>query len=329
MQTNISKIYKDKTILITGGTGYIGSCLTHALSKIDCNLKVLSGSSSSWIPETNNANMTLLYGDVSNFNLWSTILDDVDYIFHLASVDGINDYKREIEVNAMSMLHLINVCKSKGLSPKIVFSSSANIFGNVSSVPVNEEFPDKPASIWSIHKLLVEQYLKLYYYQFNINSVCLRLPNVYGIAPNKQTITRAVINKVIYKALNGENLFLYSNHNCIRDYIFIDDVISALLLAGGMEKDISKGQFYVIGSEEGKTISEAWKLISKKVSEKLGEEVIVEKDSTFKLTPMEMRNFIANTSSFNKVTGWNSEITFEKGIDLTVDAMWDSLHMHI
>ena len=48
MQTNISKIYKDKTILITGGTGYIGSCLTHALSKIDCNLKVLSGYSSSW-----------------------------------------------------------------------------------------------------------------------------------------------------------------------------------------------------------------------------------------------------------------------------------------
>ena len=47
MQTNISKIYKDKTILITGGTGYIGSCLTHALSKIDCNLKVLGGSSSS------------------------------------------------------------------------------------------------------------------------------------------------------------------------------------------------------------------------------------------------------------------------------------------
>jgi nucleoside-diphosphate-sugar epimerase len=103
--------------LITGGTGYIGSCLTHALSKIDCNLKVLSGSSCSWIPETNNANMTLLYGDVSNFNLWSSILDDVDYIFHLASVEGLNDHKREIEVNVMSMLHLINTCKSKGLSP--------------------------------------------------------------------------------------------------------------------------------------------------------------------------------------------------------------------
>jgi nucleoside-diphosphate-sugar epimerase len=329
MQTNISKIYKNKTILITGGTGYVGSCLTHALSKIDCHLKVLSKSSSSWTPESNNANMTLLYGDVSNFNLWNTIIDDVDYIFHLASVDGVNDYKLEIDVNAMSMLHLINACKSKGLSPKIVFSSSANIFGNVSNVPVNEEFPDNPESLWSIHKLLVEQYLKLYYYQFNINSVCLRLPNVFGMSPNKQTITRTVINKVIYKALNGENLFLYSNHNCIRDYIFIDDAISALLLAGGIEKDISKGQFYVIGSGQGKTISEAWKLISQKVSEKLGEEVIVEKDSTFKPTPMEMRNFVANTSNFNNVTGWNSEITLEEGIDLTVEAMWDSLHIHI
>ena len=60
MQTNISKIYKDKTILITGGTGYVGFCLTQTLSRINCNLKVLSGSSSSWAPETNNANLTLL-----------------------------------------------------------------------------------------------------------------------------------------------------------------------------------------------------------------------------------------------------------------------------
>ena len=60
MQTNISKIYKNKTILISGDTGYVSSCLTHALSKINCNLKVLSGSSSSWAPETNNANLTLL-----------------------------------------------------------------------------------------------------------------------------------------------------------------------------------------------------------------------------------------------------------------------------
>ena len=327
MLTNISNIYKDKTILITGGTGYIGSCLTCALSKIDCNLKVLSGSSSSWVPETKNANMKLLSGDISNFSFWNAILDDVDYIFHLASVEGLNDHKREIEVNVMSMLHLINVCKSKGLSPKIVFSSSANIFGNVSRIPVNEEFRDKPESIFSIHKLLVEQYLKLYYHQYNINSVCLRLPNVYGIAPNKQTINRAVINKVIYKALNGENLFLYSNHNCIRDYIFIDDVISALLLAGGIEKDISKGQSYVIGSEEGKRISEAWNLISKKVSEKSGGEVIIEKKLDFKLAPIEMRNFIAKTSSFNKITGWKTEVTFEKGIEITVNAIWDGLNI--
>ncbi len=77
MLTNISNIYKDKTILITGGTGYIGSCLTCALSKIDCNLKVLSGSSSSWVPETKNANMKLLSGDISNFSFWNAILDDV------------------------------------------------------------------------------------------------------------------------------------------------------------------------------------------------------------------------------------------------------------
>tara|TARA_B100000795_G_scaffold172313_1_gene129949 strand:- start:88 stop:1071 length:984 start_codon:yes stop_codon:yes gene_type:complete len=327
MLENINNIYKDKTILISGGTGYIGSSLTSALSEINCKLKVLSGPSNTWAPEYKNASMTILSGDISNFSFWGEIINDVDFIFHLASVEGLNSHQREAEVNAISMLHLISACKSRGLSPKIVFASSANIYGSVASVPVNEKFRDNPESIFSIHKLLVEQYLQLYYHQFNINSVCLRLPNIYGITPNKHVANRAVINKVIHRAITGESLFLYSNHNCIRDYIYIDDVISALLLAGGIEKNISKGQAYIIGSGEGKKISEAWGLISKKVSKKLGKDVIIEKKLDFKLTPMEKRDFIADASLFSNETGWTSEVAFDKGIELTVDAIWDSLNI--
>jgi len=324
VQTKISQLYKDKTILITGGSGYIGSSLTNQLSEIDCNLKVLTRSSS-WRPKAKNANLVLISGDVSDFSFWDTILDDVDYIFHLASVEeDINNYKREIEINAISILHLLNVCKNKDLSPKIIFASSANIFGNASSLPINEDFSDNPASLWSINKLLVEQYLKLYYYKFNINSVSLRLPNVYGVASNIETNNRTVINNVISSALNGKELLLYKNHNCIRDYISIDDVVSAFLFAGSMKKNILKGQFYVVGSEEGNLISDVWGLISKIVSKKIGKIVTIKNDASVQLEPMELRNFVADSSNFRNLTGWNSKVSLEKGIKITVDKIYDS-----
>ena len=326
MRPEYCEIYEGKTILITGGGGYIGSALAQAFSNINCNLKLLfSSSGSSWEPKSNKANVSFIYGDVSNQKIWATILDKVDYVYHLAAVEGSNDLKHEIEVNSISMLYLLDACYSKKKVPKIIYASSANIFGNVRTNPVNETFPDYPASTWSVHKLLAEQYLRVYYKKYKINSVILRLSNVYGPVPNDNVNNRVVLNKIIDIGLNGKTLNLYKNHSCVRDYIYIDDVIRAFLLAGGIKDDSCEGQFYVIGSQEGYMISDVWKLIAKKVSDKMCKEVKIKMNETVTLEPMAMRNFISDTSLFNKMTGWNSIITLEKGIEATVKGLFGVL----
>ena len=325
MQINIDKFYKNKTILITGGAGYLGSSLSNKFSNIDCNLRVLGSSSKSWMPRNSIAKISLYQGDVSDYNFWFQILNNVDYIFHLASLDGVQDYKREIEVNSLSMLHLLNAINVKKLSPKIIFSSSANIFGNVSNVPVNETFTDNPQSIWSINKLSAEKYLELYYRQYNVDSVTLRLPNIYGAPANMTVSNRVVINNVIYNALNDNAIFLYKNQNCLRDYIFIDDAVNALLSAGTLKSTESKGMFYVIGSEERKTISQAWHYIAKKTEEKLGKKIELKKDFNHSLSVMEMRDFVADSSAFRSATGWKSKVNFQQGIELTVNHIWKNL----
>jgi UDP-glucose 4-epimerase len=323
MRSEYNEIYEGKTILITGGAGYIGSALAKAFSNINCNLILLfSSSGSSWEPNPNKANVSLVIGDVSNQQVWETILDKVDYVFHLAAIEGCNDLKHEIEVNSFSMLYLLDACYNKKQFPKIVYSSSANIFGNVSTNPVNETFSDNPDSTWSVHKLLAEKYLSVYNRKYKINSVILRLSNVYGAVPNRNVNNRVVLNKIIDIGLNGETLNLYKNHSCVRDYIYIDDVIRAFLLAGGIKKDSCEGQFYVIGSQEGYMISDVWKLIANKVSNKIGKEIKIKMNETVSLEPMAMRNFISDTSLFNKMTGWQSIITLEKGIENTVNTLF-------
>lgn len=320
-----NKFYQDKTILISGGAGYIGSSLTKKLSEIDCKLKILGSNSVPWFPKNCIANVSYIQGDISSYDSWYKHLDDVDYIFHLASLDGAKDYKREVEVNVSSILHLLHAIRKKNISPKIIFSSSANIFGKVSKCPVNESFLDNPESTWSLNKMMVEKYLESFYHQFGINSLSIRLPNVYGFPANINSTNRVVINNAIHNALNGRSLVLYKNLNCLRDYIFIDDVVSALLYAGNINKEDLVGQYYVIGSAEKKTIAEAWEIIASESSKKSGKKVQTSIDHNFNISSMELRDFVADPTSFNAATGWNSTVSFENGIEKTVSDIWSNL----
>lgn len=322
IQPDTIAAYKGKTVLITGGMGYIGSALTEAFCGIECNLKIMcSPSGSVWKPKNGKANVSVFHGDVSQRHLWEPILDGVDYVFHLASVEGDYDIKHEIAVNSMSMLYLLDVCHENELRPKIVYSSSANIFGLTKTNFVDETFSDNPVSTWSAHKLLAEQYLRVYNKKCDLKSVILRLSNVYGPVPNKKVVKRVIINKIIHNALTGKALTLYKNQYCVRDYIFIDDVIRAFLLAGNINENISNAKSYVIGSSKGVRIADVWKLIAKKVFDITRKKIKIELDESVQLEPMEMRNFISNTSAFNKDSRWKASVDLVEGIDYTVNSL--------
>ena len=185
----------------------------------------------------------------------------IDYVFHLAAQEYFYrsgyDPEQDLQFNTLPILRLLEVCRTQNYRPKIVFASSANLFGLVDTLPVNEDNRADPLTMWAIHKLTAEHYLKLYSQQFGIKSISLRLANVYGPTARRSVMTRVVINKVIAKALGGEALITYANKGCIRDYVFLKDVVQAFLLAGAYCGS-NKSPFYVIGSGEGETIADVW-----------------------------------------------------------------------
>ena len=317
--------FRGTDVLITGGQGYIGSALAQTLANIDCNLTLLDKSRvNAWMPQEGCAHISTLQGDISMLETWETVLPGMKYVFHLAALEyDRTEYQiqRDLEVNALPVLHLLEACRKHSLSPLIIFTSSANIFGRVEKCPVDEHMRDNPPSLWSIHKLIAENYLRLYTQQFGIPSVVLRLANVYGPPVRHEVISRVILNKMILRALSGETLTLFDNQNCLRDYIFLQDVINALLRAGTSGEQIHQNPFYIIGSGEGKTFAEVWRLIADKVKKRTGKDVPIRVDSSVPIEPIDCRDFVADTTRFRQVTGWVPQVYLEEGIERTLEAV--------
>lgn len=321
---NVLDVYRGCTILITGGRGYIGSALAQSLAGVNCKLTLLDESPRrGWSPESRNALVSVSQGDVSLHETWEAVLPGVDYVFHLAAREYFyrSEYKpvQDLQFNALPILHLLEVCRTRNYRPKIVFASSANLFGLVDTLPVNEDNRDDPLTMWAVHKLAAEHYLRLYARQFGINSCTLRLANVYGPTVRWSVNNRVVINRVIVKALGGEALVTYANHCCVRDYIFLDDVVLAFMLAGACCGS-NQNLVYVIGSGEGKSIADVWQMIADCVREHIGKIVPIRFDNSVKVEPLELRNFVADSSRFHDAAGWQPKTNLMLGIELSIRA---------
>jgi len=290
--------YKNKKIAITGYRGYIGSALHNRLKKYDCDV-------------------TCVQIDISKSEEVSEFFKnkDFDILFHLAASpvpytigkeQKTSDILLEREVNSSCILYLHKVLKNT----KVVFLSSTNVFGDVGVDIVDENTEDNPQSLWASHKILAENYLNILFE----DSICLRIPNIYGIddVNFQSNYLKPIINKVINLGLKNKKLTLYKNKSCFRDYIHIYDIIDAILMAG-----LFKGnkKYYVLGCNEKTTISDVWNIIS----ENLHNTPIEYNNKD--LNMMETRSYTADYKMFNNLTGWYPKFNIKDGICDTISKL--------
>ncbi|MDL5361193.1 NAD-dependent epimerase/dehydratase family protein [Halalkalicoccus sp. NIPERK01] len=237
-------------VLVTGGAGFIGSHLTDALVS-DHDVTVLDDFSSGRRANVH-PSARVVEGDVRDERRLDEVVGGADVVFHQAasvSVDrSVEDPTGSHAVNVDATLSLLEAARRHDV--RCVLASSAAIYGRPESVPIPESMPKDPESPYGIEKLSVDQYARVYNDLYDLPTVALRYFNVYGPRQTAGDYS-GVISVFLRQALEDEPITVHGDGSQTRDFVHVDDVAQANLLA--METD-RVGEAYNVGTGETTTI---------------------------------------------------------------------------
>lgn len=320
---NPGDTYRHKRLLITGSTGYIATRLIQALRDVDCHITRLSRPGTTFSPMPGRAQIREVTAELNEPETWERLLKGVDYLFHFAAQTSFYVSQAEPlldwQVNFLPLWHILESCRKNGWSPVILLAGTVTQAGMPLYRPADEKHPNRPTTFYDLHKLTAETHLSYYARQGIVRGVTLRLANVYGPGPRSSSADRGMLNGMIRRALQGETLTIYGDGRFVRDFIYIDDLVRAFLVAGAaVEK--TNANYYIIGSGQGWTIAEAIQLAARQVERKTGRPVLVTHVTPpAELLPIESRDFVADTTRFTQDSGWKAMIFLEEGVNRTID----------
>jgi nucleoside-diphosphate-sugar epimerase len=317
--------FAGKRVLITGARGFIGYNIVQSLKTIPCQIVGLSraGMEAGDLEDKGLAKIDFIRKDITVGDPWTEIIEHVDIVFHLAAQTSIyyanNDPAEDLRINVLPFLKLLEACKTRKVCPVIIQAGTVTQAGIPEYLPVNESHPDRPATIYDIHKLTAERYLAHYITNGYVKGATLRLSNVYGPGPKSSRKDRGILNQMISRGLAGQHLTLFGKGDFIRDYIYITDVVNAFLAASRSAETLS-ANYFVLGSGKGITIKEAFQTIAQRIRIRKGLHVnISHVPEPHDLAAIERRNFYADISQFSRDTDWTPSVALEEGLDRTID----------
>jgi UDP-glucose 4-epimerase len=306
--------------IITGASGFIGSELTKKLISLDWDLVTYSRNTQSNLP-LKSTNYKIDWA-----NPYFEQLATTDFVFHAASQNSnkialINPLQ-DITNNINILLKLMEEIGKKGHKPHFVYLSTSSFYANSTKSYVNEESKLSPNSLYDISKLTQENYLYYYYMQGIFSSLTiLRLANVYGLNKNKNNNDRGFLEKSIRDALAGEEIDCFGDGKVLRDYIYIDDVIEAII-ATSTSSSIATFNIYNVGTGKSTYLIDALKLVRKVVFKKTKKEVRLNNVPYPSISvPSDTRSYSIDISKILELGNWKSKVSLEQGINLIIEGL--------
>ena len=296
--------------IVTGGAGFIGSNLVDRLIGDGHEVIILDDLSTG--NEKNLNPKATHYGfDVAGDNILPNIkvlglFDGVDVVFHLAclarvqpSIDNPSLYH---DKNVNGLVNMLEACRIYGVK-RFVFSSSSSVYGDAEQLPTTEECSLNPISPYALHKLIGEQYCKLYSELYDIETVSLRYFNVYGERQPTEGAYCLVMGIFTGQLLDNKPMTIRGDGEQRRDFTYVGDVVEANILAGFNSKlpiFKCKGEVFNIGNGDNRSVNQIADLLG---DDKVNVEPVIEPRET-----------LADNSEAFRVLGWKPTATLEEWI---------------
>ena len=314
--------FKNKKVLITGGLGFIGSNLAIALVKngakvtiVDNMLPRYGGNLYNIKPVKNKVRIE--FSDIRSKKTMSALVQGKDYIYHLAGqvnhVDSIRNPLKDLSTNAVGTLVVLEACRKNNPDIKLIFTGTRGQYGSSISLPVNEEHPMHPMGVYAITNLCAENLVMIYDKIHKIQSIALRITNTYGPRHQMMHDEYGVLNWFIRKAIDNQDIPVFGNGLILRDFLYIDDLVKALIVCGLCEK--AYGLVFNIGSGKPTNFIELAKLITRLA----GSGNFKFTDFTKERKEIEPGDYYADISKIKNIVGWSPKVDLENGIVKTLD----------
>lgn len=312
MRDTLQRSFGARRILVTGGAGFVGSAVTRRLVDAGARVTVLddlfTGKAES-VP----TGATLIEGSVTDFPLVKELVADHSLILHLAARNIIASTANPLDDYATNIGGTLNVLLAARESKpdRVVYSSSASVYGNPRSIPINEDDPLWTLSPYAVSKLGGENYCTAFAESYGMRVATVRYSNVFGPGQRPDNPYCGVVSKFLAEAYAGRPISVHGDGEQTRDYTFIEDAVDATLTAAIHPR--AEGEIFNIGTGIETSVNR----LAAAVGDAL--DVAVTVNHIDRRDIDNIRRRVVNIEKIRRMLRWTPQWTLERGLKETAD----------
>ena len=305
--------------LVIGGLGFIGVNLSARLLATGHDVTVVTPNRArheARAAEFAAGGGHVIEGDLRDRDAMARAVSGQQLVFNLAGESGavrsMEDPWTDLDVNCRGNLSLLEALRTANRDVRLVFVGSRLQYGKQAAQPVGEEQTPEPLCLHAIHKLTVERYLQLYATLFGLRYTIARVTNPYGPGQPEGRTAYGVVNRLIQLALADEPLAVYGDGAQRRDYIYVDDLVSALIALA--ESPVSVGRAYNVGSGTGTRLID----MARTIVDLAGGGRVEHVEWPPLAGQIETGDFVADITRIEREIGWRPGVSLREGLERTV-----------
>ena len=320
-----------KSVLITGGAGFIGSNLCEYFLKkgyrVTCLDNFATGHRYNVTPFLSSDNFTLIEGDIRDLETCRNAVKDIDYVLHQAALGSvprsINDPITSNDVNVSGFLNMLVASRDAGIK-RFVYAASSSTYGDSESLPKVEDKIGKPLSPYAITKYVNELYADIFAKTYGIETIGLRYFNVFGRRQDPNGAYAAVIPKFVLQLVKHESPIINGDGNYSRDFTYIDNVIQMNELAMITQNPEALNTVYNTAFGDRTTLNDMVHYLKLYLSEfdaAIADVAIVYGPNRIGDIP----HSLASIDKARRLLNYNPEFSFQQGLKAAVAWYWENL----